>query len=146
MYESGCQCGEVRLSFNGSPMTCYACHCTDCQTSSGSAFTLSMILKRDDIKVIQGELAINRFQHNGHEIERHHCGNCGTAFWFAGEGFPGIVAFKPGTFDDNSWFTPVAHIWMRSTQPWLKIDSNCATFQEQPDLKELIKLHRKLNQ
>jgi hypothetical protein len=80
MHQGGCQCKQVRYQFGGEPLTCYACHCTECQTSSGSAFTLSMILNRKDIEIIQGKVAVNRFDHNGVFVERHHCGNCGTAF------------------------------------------------------------------
>jgi len=37
-------------------LTGYACHCTDCQTSSGSAFTLSMTVNRDNIEMIQDKV------------------------------------------------------------------------------------------
>ena len=140
MYEGGCQCKQVRYQFTGEPLTCYACHCTECQTSSGSAFTLSMILNRKDIKIIQGEVAINRFNHNGAIVERHHCDNCGTALWYGAEEYPDIVAFKPGTFDDTKWFNPIAHLWIRSAQPWIKIDQDTAQYQKQPELSELIEL------
>ena len=38
--EGGCRCGAVRykLALDTLPLT-YACHCLDCQTWSGSAFS-----------------------------------------------------------------------------------------------------------
>lgn len=140
MYQGGCQCKQVRYQFSGEPLTCYACHCTECQKSSGSAYTLSMILNRKDIEIIKGEVAINRFNHNGVIVERHHCSNCGTAFWYGADEYPDIIAFKPGTFDDTKWFKPIAHLWLRSVQPWVKLDSDITQYQKQPELPELIEL------
>ena len=50
----GCLCGAVRYRFAGSPLAFYVCHCTDCQKQTGSAFGLSMIVKRDDVELLQG--------------------------------------------------------------------------------------------
>jgi hypothetical protein len=140
MYLGGCQCKSVRYQFTGSPLTCYACHCTDCQTSSGSAFTLSMIVKREDISVIEGEVAINRFNHNGTDVQRHHCAKCGTGLWFSAAQMPEVVALKPGTLDDTNWFKPVAHLWLRSAQPWVMLDTTTAKYEQQPEMSELMKL------
>ena len=140
MHQGGCQCGAVRYQFNGEPLTCYACHCTDCQTSSGSAFTLSMIVNSDDLEVIEGELATNISDVNGIEVKRHHCGQCGIAFWYSADEYAGMAALKPGTFDDTSWFKPVAHLWTRSAQPWLKLDDEAVKYEQQPEIFELIEL------
>ena len=143
MYQGGCQCKQVRFQFCGEVLTCYACHCTECQTSSGSAFTLSMILHRKDIEIIQGKVAINKFNHNGVIVERHYCDNCGTAFWYGSDEYPEVVAFKPGTFDDTKWFKPIAHLWLRSAQPWVVLDPTTAQYQQQPTLSDLVVLWKK---
>ena len=41
----GCRCGAVRytLALDDLPLT-YACHCTDCQTWSGSAFSQQVLV------------------------------------------------------------------------------------------------------
>ena len=145
MHQGSCQCGAVRYQFNGEPLTCYACHCTDCQTSSGSAFNLSMIANRDDLEIIKGEVAVNSVDLNGMDVQRYHCGHCGTGFWYAADEYPGIVAIKPGTFDDTSWFKPVAHLWMRSAQPWVILDDVSAKYEKQPEIGELIELWLKQN-
>lgn len=143
MHEGSCQCGKLRYAFSGEPLTCYACHCTDCQTSTGSAFTLSMIVNADDIEVIQGEAAVNTFDMNGIEVSRHHCAQCGTGFWYSADEYPGILALKPGTFDDTSWFEPVAHLWTRSAQPWVTFEEDAIKYEKQPELSELGELWSK---
>ena len=145
MHQGSCQCGAVRYQFNGEPLTCYACHCTDCQTSSGSAFGLSMIVKLDDLEVINGDTETSKTDVNGTEVQRHCCGTCGTDFWYSADEYPGIAALKPGTFDDTSWFEPVAHLWMRSAQPWVILDDASAKYQQQPEIAELIELWAKRN-
>ena len=140
MYLGGCQCGSVRYQLSGEPLTCYACHCRDCQSESGSAFTVSMIVNRNDVKVIAGEVLENIYRLNDNELHRYHCSNCGSALWFSGAKIPEIVALKPGTLDDTSWFKPIAHVWVRSAQPWVLFDSNTPKYEQQPDISELIEL------
>jgi hypothetical protein len=50
--EGGCRCGRVRYraSLEGLPNV-YACHCRDCQTWSGSAFSLQFMLPEDQFEV-----------------------------------------------------------------------------------------------
>ena len=54
----GCQCGAVRYAIAAAPLTVYACHCTDCQRQSGSAFALSLIAPRDAVRITEGTPAV----------------------------------------------------------------------------------------
>ena len=138
----GCACGAARYKVIGKPLSVHACHCTDCQTLSGSAFGLSMVLNKSDIELTQGELGINEFTASKKQMHRHHCPNCGVALWFSSPEYEGIVALKPGTLDDTSSLQPIAHMWVRSAQPWINIGSDVPTFQEQPSLSELLEIAR----
>jgi len=140
MQTGSCECKSVRYQFNGEPLTCYACHCTDCQTASGSAFGLSMILNEKDIDIIEGEVAVNTIDVNGTKTQKHHCAQCGTVFWFSADEYPGLIALKPGTFDNTSWFRPIAHLWVRSAQPWVTLDDSSIKYEKQPEISELLAL------
>jgi len=35
-YEGGCTCGAVRYRLTDAPMFAHCCHCTSCQTETGS--------------------------------------------------------------------------------------------------------------
>ena len=52
MLMGGCRCGAVRYRIDADavPPT-YACHCTRCQTTSGSAFTVQMPVGLDRVTV-----------------------------------------------------------------------------------------------
>ena len=39
----GCQCGAIRYEITGPPAAVYACHCTECQKQSGSAFAMAAV-------------------------------------------------------------------------------------------------------
>ncbi len=143
MHEGSCQCSAVRYKFKGEPLTCYSCHCTDCQTSSGSAFGLSMIVNEKDIELTKGEFSIQTTEQNGMDIKRHHCSQCGTAFGYSADAYPNIIALKPGTFEDTSWFKPIAHLWVRSAQSWVVFDTGTPKYEKQPELAELLELWSK---
>ena len=46
-----CQCRKVRYRIDRAPMGVWACHCTECQRQSGSAFALTMVVPRQAITV-----------------------------------------------------------------------------------------------
>ena len=140
MYLGRCECKSVCYQYNGEPLTCYACHCTDCQTSSGSAFSLSMIVNDKDIKLIKGKVGVTHIDVNGTEVKKHYCTQCNTPFMFSADEYSGMAILKAGTFEDTSWFEPVAHIWTRSAQPWVKLDDATAQYEKHADISELIDL------
>ena len=140
MHLGSCECKSIDYQYNGEPLTCYACHCTDCQTSSGSAFGLSMIVNEKDLEVTSGNVETSTLDVKGTKVEKHHCSQCGTPLWFSAEEYPGIVAIKPGTFKDTLWFKPVAHLWVRSKQPWVILNKDTPQYQKQPEISELIDL------
>lgn len=140
MYNGSCECKAVGYQFDGEPLTCYTCHCTNCQTSSGSAFGTSMIVNESDLKIVKGKVSVGITDYSGIPVKRHHCEKCGTALWMSADEYPNIVALKPGTFDDTKWFKPIAHLWTRSAQPWITFDKTIPQYEKQPELSELIKL------
>jgi hypothetical protein len=54
------------------------------------------------------------------------CGDCGGRIYGQRDARPDIIAIRAGTLDDTCWLRPVAHVYMRSTQPWERIsDADC---------------------
>ncbi len=99
-----------------------------------------MVLNAADIELTSGILETNIFSASKNLMHRHHCPKCGVALWFSSPGYEGIVALKPGTLDDTSTLKPIAHMWIRSAQPWLVISDDVPVFEEQPSFSELIEL------
>lgn len=101
-----------------------------------------MVLNASDIEVTSGQIEVNRFRTPTTLMNRHHCSKCGVALWFSSPDYEGIVALKPGTLDDTSSLQPIAHMWVRSAQPWLKLADNVPVFEEQPEFSELLEIAR----
>jgi hypothetical protein len=135
--EGGCQCGAVRYRLKAAPLGIYACHCKDCQRSSGTTHTLSMVAKAGDVELIRGELAgFDKAADSGRTVRMLGCVHCGTKVWNAPLSFPDLIIMKPGTLDDMGWARPVGNIWTDRKQPWVDLDPNVPNFAGQPPSRQ----------
>ncbi|WP_428666004.1 GFA family protein [Reyranella sp.] len=124
----GCPCGAVRFAVREMPYLAYACHCTNCQRASGSAFALNMPVAKPALKITQGQpKASHRTSPSGVPGTFWFCGDCGGRIYGERASAPDIAVLRGGTLDDTSWVTPVAHFFMRSAQPWERFDTADAT-------------------
>ena len=140
-YTGQCLCGDVRYRVSTEPLTVYACHCTDCQRRTGSAFAVSMLVRRSSLEIIQGEPG-SYLAHlpDGRTKSGRMCSACGTRLW----GEPAnqaVVVVQPGTLEPPVQLTPVAHQWTRSAQPWVIFPPDAVLFETQPaDPRDLVRL------
>lgn len=131
--EGGCQCGALRYEFSGQPIVVVACHCLDCQRQSGSAFGLSMVVRRDAFRWHSGNPATFLTKaDSGIPKKCVFCPACGTRIYNALDSMPDTFNLKPGTLDDTSWFEVSFHVWTKRKQPWLVIPDGCRTFDANP--------------
>jgi hypothetical protein len=124
-YGGQCLCGAVRYRIDAEPLAVYTCHCTDCQRRTGSAFAFTVVVARPALQVLCGETApyFARLP-DGRVKQGRMCAPCGTRLW--GEGSdPNLAFVTHGTLDQPSGLAPVAHLWVRSRQPWLAADAAC---------------------
>lgn len=130
----GCVCGAIRYRLIADPVVLYACHCTDCQTATGTAFALTMIIERDAIEVTRGTPERHEFRLDAKREKRSsRCAACNTTLWTAPVAFPNLLNLQPGTLDDTSWLVPAGHIWTRSAQPWFAIPEGVLRYEGQED-------------
>ena len=143
-YTGRCICDAIHYRLTEEPLTLYACHCTDCQKRSGSAFGLSMWVNLPAIEVTKGEVTFHKSTTAEGKVRMARiCGHCGIRMWSEPPKHPGLAVMRPGTLDDTSWVKPVAHIWTRSAQPWFPFPESVPKYPKQPeDFRELIELWR----
>ena len=131
--EGGCQCGAVRYRIEAEPLGLVACHCTECQRLSGSAFGMSLAVPKDSFRLLSGELkTFTRSCDSGRTLDCSFCPNCGTRIHHAGAFAEAALTVKPGTLDDTSWLAPEMHIWTKSKQPWVPIPEGARCFDGEP--------------
>ncbi len=138
----GCLCGEVRYRLTEDPVTLYACHCTDCQTQTGSSFALTLAVRKPSLVLDEGEVEEVRVElADGRVKASELCRRCRTRV-FARSRFEALTIVEPGTLDDTSWLEPVGHIWTRSAQPWVRLPEGVLRCEQQPGDAENLELAR----
>src|SRR5271166_1821141 len=129
----GCQCGALRYEITEAPRLTYACHCTDCQRMTSSAFSMAIVVSEIAFRLTKGEpRSIQRAADSGGVTTRWVCPDCGS--WVSAAPRPGSTVrnVRGGTLDDTSWQRPTVHFWTRSKQPWVVLPEGAQSFETQP--------------
>ncbi len=133
IHEGGCFCGNVRYRVIGLPTWIGACHCRQCQSYTGSAFSMGAYFIENEVHV-SGEL--KKYRYNSDESGRWHqlefCTNCGTNVTWTGETTPGERGIAIGTFDDPDWIDVRTHTWTRSAHHSVQIPPDAEVFSTGP--------------
>lgn len=138
----GCLCGSVRYQVVAAPTALYACHCSDCQTASGSAFALCMRLPGKGLRITRGKpVPVRTSWPSGRMEDTFRYPQCLGALWDArggSDGYPSYFSLYAGTLDDTSNLRPVGHVWTSDAQPWIVIPDGDLVFEHGPSDMGLI--------
>ena len=75
--DGGCHCGNIRYEAEVDPATAVICHCTDCQTLSGSAFRTVVPTKEGSFRLLSGVPKVYvKTGESGNRREQTFCPNC----------------------------------------------------------------------
>lgn len=122
----GCACRAIRYEIMAMPYLVYACHCTECQRRSGSAFALNMPVATAALRIVKGApKGWRNAGASGTVTTSWFCGDCGGRIYGERDGRAESMTIRAGTLDDTSWLRPVAHFFMRSAQSWETIEGDC---------------------
>ena len=125
----GCVCGAVGYEILSEPLVVLACHCTDCQRSTGSAFVVNIGVPKADLRV-EGELTtVTNPTPSGAGYDANYCSACATVIWskYHFIEIP-MVAVRGGTLDDPFAVQPTVHIFTVSKQPWVNLPDGALSF------------------
>jgi hypothetical protein len=126
-------CGAIRYEIVAFPLLLYTCNCTNCQSTSGSAFGLIMPVAAKDFHILQGEpKGWHRKSPTGADVTSWFCGDCGGRIYGERVGRPQSMTLRAGTLDDTRWLVPIAHMYMRSAQPWMAPAANAECHESGP--------------
>ena len=140
VFEGRCQCGEVKYRVAGTAATLFACHCTECQRQSASAFGMALWIRHGQVALLGGQLKEwTRVMPSGRSMVCSFCPTCGTRLFHQVLGQSAYLSIKPGTLDNPGAFTPVGHIWTASKLPWVAIPPGSLQYVgNPPDFDELL--------
>ena len=132
-FEGGCHCGAVRYTGSKAPELTFYCHCHDCQRTSGSPFSMELMVERDSVYVV-GETGTYVVKgDSGSPVTRYFCLACGSGVYLDCDADPDYLFLKVGSLDDASWVTPQMHIFTSAKQPWVEISDGLPQHEHMPD-------------
>ncbi|MFT4581434.1 MAG: hypothetical protein ACI915_000166 [Gammaproteobacteria bacterium] len=126
----GCICGKVRYEIKDGPLFVHACHCSDCQRFSGSAFVVLLGVAKADIDVLGDTSSVTNPTPSRSGYDAHYCASCATVIWskYHFVDLP-LIAVRGGTLDDPKLAPPAYHIFVKSKQPWVVLPSGTPVFE-----------------
>jgi hypothetical protein len=120
--EGACHCGFVTFAADVDPETAGICHCTDCQTLSGSAFRTVVRTQPGSFVLRSGQptIYVKATAESGTKREHAFCPRCGTPIYATaiGDG-PKSHSLRLGTLRPRDAVAPKRQIWTRSRVAWL---------------------------
>lgn len=116
-----CHCGNITYEAEIDPENVVICHCTDCQTLSGSAFRTVALSRKGTFALQSGELKIYvKTAESGAKRQQAFCPECGTPiFSTSEEEGPKIHGIRVGSIRQRDELVPKRQVWSRSEQHWL---------------------------
>ncbi len=119
--DGGCHCGNITYEAEIDPAKVVICHCTDCQTLSGSAFRTVALTYQDAFTLRSGEPKIYvKTAQSGAKRQQSFCPECGTPIYStADEAGPKIYGLRIGSIRQRDELVPQLQLWSRSQQHWL---------------------------
>lgn len=120
--DGGCHCGEITYEAEVDPEQVLICHCTDCQTLSGSAYRTVVPALEGTFKLLTGApKTYVKVAERGNKRTQVFCPECGSPIYSGpvGEGST-FVGIRLGTVRQRDQLTPKKQIWCRSAQHWVQ--------------------------
>lgn len=120
----GCACGDVRFTLQRPPLYVHACHCTRCQRETGGPFAHHAMVAWCDMQTEGAAVEFTRVPADSgtrHWVAR--CPRCRTALWNEWGSRRAVTRYvRVGVLDEPQRWPPLAHIFVRSKQPWVRTE------------------------
>jgi len=118
--EGNCHCGQITFRAEVDPDQVEICHCTDCQTLSGSVYRTIAPAEEGTFKLLSGELKrYAKKAEDGSIRVQSFCPECGSPIHSSPpEGTPGVLGIRVGTIKQRDQLVPKMQYWFRSAQQW----------------------------
>jgi hypothetical protein len=130
--DGSCHCGKIVFEADVDPNSAVICHCTDCQTLSGSAYRAS-IPAASGFRLLQGTPRIYiKTAESGNKRAHGFCADCGSAIYATAPVDPTFYTLRLGTIKQRAELRPTRQIWHRSALPWSADLSGIESIDRQP--------------
>jgi hypothetical protein len=115
-----CHCGYITYIAEIDPDNVGICHCTDCQTLSGSAFRTSVRAGKDAFSLRTGQpKTYVKTAESGAKRAQAFCPECGTSIYSTAVTNPQVFNIRLGTVRQRAELRPRTQGWCRSALDWV---------------------------
>ena len=130
--DGSCHCGKISFEAEADPAKAGICHCNDCQTLSGSAFTTFLPVPKEAFR-LRGEPKIYvKTAESGNRRAQAFCPDCGSRLYATSETDPQVFNIRIGTVRQRAQLAPRSQLWCRSAMPWVRELEAIQQFPKQP--------------
>ncbi len=127
-----CHCGAIEYEAEIDPAEVLVCHCTDCQTLSGSAFRTVAFAAEHSFKLRRGtpKVYVKTTTESGNPREQSFCQDCGSPIYSRAHDRPLAteapqagapvrkLGLRVGTIRERAELVPRSQYFHRSAVPW----------------------------
>ena len=120
--DGACHCGYITIEGEADPEKTQICHCTDCQTGTGSAFRVSVPVSGASFRMSgQPTGYIKTTADSGNPRVQAFCPRCGSPIYSTtpGEGQQAMYIVRVGMLKQRDQLMPKRQIWWRSARNWV---------------------------
>ena len=117
-----CHCGFITVAGEADPEKVSICHCTDCQTGTGSAFRISVPIPGDTFQMTgQPTSYVKTTAESGKPRVQAFCPKCGSPIYSTtpGEGRQASYMVRVGILKQRDRLVPKRQNWFRSARSWV---------------------------
>ena len=120
--DGACHCGNITYQAEIDPEKVRICHCTDCQTLSGTAFRTVVPTPEQDFVVLTGSpKTYIKTAESGEMRAQVFCPDCGAHIYATSVGLGAkVMGLRVGCIQQRSALTPKKQYWTRSALAWVK--------------------------
>jgi len=139
--KGSCSCQAVRFQVESAqPYPFNLCYCSICRKTAGSGGYAINLGARADTFEVQGREHLRIYQAvidgETSSVQRHFCGQCGSAVWIDDDRWPDLVHPFASAIDTPLPKPPErSHMMLNSKAPWveLRAEPGDVCFEEYPD-------------
>lgn len=114
-----CHCGAIAFEAEIDASRVTLCHCTDCQTLTGTAYRTTVPTLPNAFVLTKGApKTYVKTGESGRQREHGFCETCGTPIFSRAVGGSATLGLRVGCLDKRRELLPRKRIWCRSALPW----------------------------
>jgi hypothetical protein len=113
-----CHCGSIRYEAEADPSRVTACHCSDCQMLTGSAFRVSLPVPSESFKLTGTPSTYVKVAESGNKRIHAFCPGCGAPVYSCAIEDPPAYTLRVGCLDERARLPPRRQTWCKSAVPW----------------------------